>query len=199
MPEVSSDATILIATSWQAMHRARSGDPTTQLCDCTVMILFAAFYLEANLNAIHDALSPTSVAERIPDGEWKEWGVGKKLRWFYEEFIEAPAENEPTDSRYAKLGARFRGYETLYRFRNDLSHGTINCTARSVAEAEQLRDQTKTIVNELFAILRERGHEILRDTSYWSAIDGFSGAPQASSGTADLQQPTSDVGSSPRV
>jgi len=48
----SSHPPILIAISWQALNRALSGDPRTRLCDCTVVILFAGFFVEANLNDI---------------------------------------------------------------------------------------------------------------------------------------------------
>ena len=50
MPEATADAAILIAASYQAMNRAAAGDPGTQLCDCTVTVAFAGFYIEASLN-----------------------------------------------------------------------------------------------------------------------------------------------------
>jgi hypothetical protein len=52
MPEATADAAILIAASYQAMNRAAAGDPRTQLCDCTVTVAFAGFYIEANLNHV---------------------------------------------------------------------------------------------------------------------------------------------------
>ena len=50
MPEVSNEVSILMATSWQALARAKEPISPTILCDCTVTILFASFFIEANLN-----------------------------------------------------------------------------------------------------------------------------------------------------
>lgn len=52
MPEASKDATLIIATSWQALNRAETGDERTMICNCTVMIVFAAFYIETNLMSV---------------------------------------------------------------------------------------------------------------------------------------------------
>jgi hypothetical protein len=56
MPESTSDASILIAISHQAQNRARLGDRFTILCDCTVMIVFAGYFIEANLNHIIEVM-----------------------------------------------------------------------------------------------------------------------------------------------
>ena len=50
MPEVSTDASILIGISWQALERAEKGDERSIISDCTVAIIFAGFFIEANLN-----------------------------------------------------------------------------------------------------------------------------------------------------
>ena len=52
MPEVSKNAAILIATSFQALNRAKAGDATTMLCNCTITVLFAGFFIEENLDEI---------------------------------------------------------------------------------------------------------------------------------------------------
>ena len=52
MSELSEDAAILIATSWQAMVRAEGKKPITTITNCTTMILFATFFVEATLNYI---------------------------------------------------------------------------------------------------------------------------------------------------
>ena len=52
MPEASEDATILIAISFQALQRLETRNKATEICDCTITILFAAFFVEANLNYI---------------------------------------------------------------------------------------------------------------------------------------------------
>ena len=56
MSEGGRYAPILIATSWQALNRAIKGRQDTSICDCTVVILFAGFYVEANLNYIVEQL-----------------------------------------------------------------------------------------------------------------------------------------------
>jgi hypothetical protein len=76
---------ILIAISWQALNRALSGRADTTLCDCTVVILFAGFYLEADLNDLIQRLGRTremraSLKKQTP-------GLGDKLASFYNEYV----------------------------------------------------------------------------------------------------------------
>jgi len=52
MPKVSKDASLLIATSYQALRRAERGDKSTEITNCVVVILFAGFFIEENLNVI---------------------------------------------------------------------------------------------------------------------------------------------------
>jgi len=52
MPEATEDAVFLIATSYQALGRASVGDDETMTCNCTVVLVFAAFFIEANLSHI---------------------------------------------------------------------------------------------------------------------------------------------------
>ena len=103
-------------------------------------------------------------------------GLQDKMAWFYNEFVA----RSKTSNRRAlykrgvtkKIRRRFPGFAKLYKFRNDLSHGVVNGSAQSLAEAQQLRDQAKHIVSELFTILQKRGHDIPRDTTYNEAING---------------------------
>ena len=46
MPEVSKDAAILIATSYQALKRVEKGEKSTEIANCVVVILFAGFLLK---------------------------------------------------------------------------------------------------------------------------------------------------------
>jgi hypothetical protein len=69
-----------IAISWQALHRALAGDPRTQECDSAVVIVFAGFYLEADLNDLIHRLGRENdmrafLRRRHP-------GVQDKLAWF---------------------------------------------------------------------------------------------------------------------
>ena len=52
MAEATGDAVFLFATSLQALGRAAQGDDETRTCNCTVVLIFAAFYTEANLTHI---------------------------------------------------------------------------------------------------------------------------------------------------
>src|SRR5262245_7869442 len=149
MAEGSKDAMILITTSWQALGRANLGNPETIICDCTVVTLFAGFFVEANLNYIVEKLhlKKEMIAflnnNRFP-------GLQDKLAWFYNKFIakvKAKTKNELfAKGIKAKLRKRYHGFATLYRFRNDLSHGVINETARSFPKVVELRQQAKNIV-----------------------------------------------------
>lgn len=174
MPEVSKHAAILIATSWQALNRAIERVPNRILCDCTVVILFASFYVEANLNDIIEKLHKTPQMksffnpQRFP-------GPQDKLAWFYNEHV---AKKRALTKRklYAKgikrkIRRRFPGFAELYRFRNDISHGVINRSADSLKETRRLRKQAKDMVNELFKIAeKSAGRPIPRVTNYYDAI-----------------------------
>ncbi|HET6593995.1 MAG TPA: hypothetical protein VFG81_00125 [Anaerolineales bacterium] len=179
MPEASSDASILIAVSWQALNRTIQNDKETVVCDSTVVILFAAFFIEANLDHIIDKLG---IKEEMLDflygkkrqGE-KYPGLQAKLGWFYNSFIE----NSPMATKNQKykagirerLGEKFPGFEVIYEFRNKISHGEIQKTVANREDAEILRQQAKDIVNELFDIFTAKtGYNISRDVTYKNAI-----------------------------
>jgi hypothetical protein len=181
-------APILIAISWQALHRALQGDSTTQLCNCTVMILFAGFFIEANLNYLVRRLGRTRdmqvfIGKRHP-------GLGDKLAWFYNEYGARSKAHNRQDRRWKRVHrnvrTRFPGFAKLYRFRNDLSHGVVNSSARSLGEAQRLRKQAKDLVASLFAIAARSGHVIPQPKDYWSAI-GL--PPPATSPNIRLQPP----------
>lgn len=172
MPEGSSDAAVLIATSWQALNRAAFGRQDTLLCDCTVVVLFVGFYVEANLNYIIDQLHETPKMRAFLGQPYP--GLQDKLAWFYNEYL---ARRKATTRKAMfqagaarKVRRRFPGFAALYRFRNDISHGVINRTARSLARSQRLRQQAKDIVNDLFAIAEKAGRSIPRDVNYYDAI-----------------------------
>ena len=179
MPEGGRHAPVLIATSWQALNRALTEGPETRLCNCTVVVLFAGFYLEANLNHIAEQLHLEAQMKRLLNQ--KHPGLQDKLAWFYNEFV-APSKAANRTALFesgitGKLRRRFPGFARLYRFRNDLSHGVVNKSARSIAEAKRLREQAKQIASELFGILEKRGYEVRRDMTYYEAITGSTEPP----------------------
>jgi hypothetical protein len=173
MPEAGRHAPVLIATSWQALGRAINEGLDTRVCNCTVVVLFAGFYVEANLNHIIRVLKLRSRLETFMGGK-KHPGLQDKLAWFYNDFISPARASDLRTARSQgidrKVRRRFPGFAGLYRFRNDISHGVVNRSGRSLAQAQRLRQQAKKIVSELFEILEQRGHTVRRATSYWKAI-----------------------------
>jgi len=175
MAEGTKDSTLLIATSWQALNRAISGRKETLICDCTVVILFAGFFLESNLNYI--------IQEMWLETEMKEFlkkkypGMQDKIGWFYNKFIarkKAKNRNQLFENNIEqKIRRKFPGFVKLYQFRNDLAHGKINQLATSLDLSLELRNQTKQIVDELFEISLKNGYEISREVNYTEAIRSF--------------------------
>ena len=80
MPEGSLDATILIATSWQALKRAKGGDERTMITNCTIVIVFASFFIEANLNRIIRPLAKVSYSSILQMAAIKLKRNPKRLR-----------------------------------------------------------------------------------------------------------------------
>jgi len=172
MPEGSKDAAVLIAASWQALNRALGGNKATQLTDCTIVILFAGFFIEANLNYIIEELGERKSMEEFLS--MRHPGLQDKLGWFYNRHV-AKAKAANRKQLYArgiagKLRRRFPGFATLHRFRNDLSHGVLNKTAFSIQSTVNLRVQAKAIVDQLFEIAEATAAVVQRDTTYHEAI-----------------------------
>jgi hypothetical protein len=172
LPEGGPHAPILIAASWQALNRVIQGRQDTLLCNCTVVILFAGFYVEANLNYIIEQLRMTQQMKSFVNKKYP--GLQDKLSWFYNEFVarsKAPNRKALYDRGILKkIQRRFPGFAKLYKFRNDISHGVINKNAQSLEETKELRQQAKDMVAEFFRILRKHGYDIPRNTSYYQAI-----------------------------
>lgn len=173
MTEGTKDAMILISTSWQALGRTNQCKPETLICDCTIVILFASFFIEANLNYIVETLNmKKEMTEFLNNNQYP--GLKDKLAWFYNEFIasdKALTKKELYSKGIkSKLTKRYPGFSTLYQFRNDLSHGVINSTARSLPKVVKLRQQAKDIVEDLFIVTARAGYVIERDKTYQEAI-----------------------------
>lgn len=172
MKKESSHPPILIAISWQALNRALSGDARTQLCDNTVVILFAGFYVEANLNDVVQRLGRK--ADMLAFLQRPYPGLQDKLAWFYNEYVaRSKARNRAELYRRgipSKLRRRFPGFAELYRFRNDLAHGVVNSSAKSLQTTQRVRQQAKDIVKSLFHIAADHGHVLKPSTDYYKAI-----------------------------
>jgi hypothetical protein len=101
-------------------------------------------------------------------------GLQDKLAWYYNEYVaRTKAANKKDLYRKGvsrRLRRRFPGFAKLYRFRNDLSHGVLNPSAESLAEAQRLRKQAKRVVEALYAIAARRGHVVPPSIDYYRAI-----------------------------
>jgi hypothetical protein len=179
MSEGSEHAAILIATSYQALNRAVRGNPDTLLTDCTVLVLFAGFYIEATLNHIFEQsgkeaeLRQFPLSNTISNGK-NHPGMQDKLAWFYNEFIEVTKAMNWRDiyghNIKRKLREKFPGFAEIYAFRNDISHGEINQSAKSLATAKQLRQQAKDLVGQLYCITLNNGYTVPRLVTYRDAL-----------------------------
>ena len=166
MPEASPDATIIIATSWQAKGRAETGDMRTIICNCTVIIVFAAFYIEANLNHIIETMGKT---KEMKDYFKRRPGLQDKLVWFYTTYC---ADDKTIRFKKAleKIKHRFPGFDEIYKFRNDVSHGVINRSLANLDDAKRLRANAIDIVSDLFDSAKKAGCDIPRSVTYEFAI-----------------------------
>ena len=168
MPESTVDAMVLISTSWQALKRAEQGDERTILCDCTVVIVFASFFIEANLNQVIEKLGKTKEMKKFLG---KSPGLRNKMAWFYNEYVATEkAENKgrfENKGIYSKLPEEFPGFDEICNFRNDISHGIINKPLADLENAKRLRIKAKEIVEKLFTIVPIG---IPRDITYEAAI-----------------------------
>ncbi len=174
MSEVDSYTSILIATSYQALIRAKHEPERTRICNCAVVIVFAAFFIEANLNHIIQAIGMdddlTTYCGSTP-------GLGNKLAWFYNKFVAksqmSRREFNNTNLKkklYKRLNRKFIGFNKIQNFRNNLSHGIIDSDFASLLNAKKLRQNAKNIVDELFKMVGRAGHSIERGTTYDVAI-----------------------------
>ena len=179
MPEGTTDATILIATSFQALNRVIQDKKDTMVCDCTIVILFAAFFIEANLNHIIDQLDKHQEMLDFLYGKKRHGekypGLQDKLGWFYNQYIEKSKVLNKTQMREnginKKLVEKFPGFEKIYQFRNNISHGKVDLSMTNRETAEELRQKAKNIVHQLFDIAAaETGYTISRDITYKNAV-----------------------------
>jgi hypothetical protein len=154
-------------------------NPETLRTDCTVMIVFAVFYIEATVDAIVEKMNLRSKMDAFLNPKSDKHyhpGLRHELGWFYNEFV---ATDKVTTKKKLfrkehnitrKLRLKFPGYAKLYKFRNGVSHGTIGAVADSLSDAEALRRQAKDIRTELYAIARRYDPTVIPDTTYQEAI-----------------------------
>lgn len=166
MPEVTPDATLIIATSWQALGRAETGDERASICNCTVIIVFAAFFLEANLNRFIERV-PKGKGAGQPPGDHD--GLQRKLAWIYNSFVAHAPTLDPAPLAL-ELEREFPRFEAIRKFRNDVSHGIIDRSAATLATAKELRLAVKAMVDKLLDLAERNGFPIDRGIEYEMAI-----------------------------
>ena len=170
MPEVSKDAKVLIDISFQALDRAKKGDERNKILDCTVALVFAGFFIEANLNHIIEVLNKKQEMINFLNNDHA--GIQDKLAWFYNVYVAEPesklnSKKDGMKDLYAKLRDKFPGFGEIYDFRNNISHGNIDPTISNLVDAERLRVNAKNIVDELFNIAEQvTGQPIPRTVTY---------------------------------
>jgi len=174
MAEISNNAAILIATSFQALNRAKTDNKTTRLCNCTVTILFASFFIEENLDVIIKKMKKDHEMKTFFNKKKGEHpGLLDKIAWFYNYFVSKNKANNQNlllkNKVMGKLEKSFPGFRRIYQFRNDVAHGKINRRI-SLEDTERLRIQAKSIVDSLLKIASEAGYEIPREFTYYTAI-----------------------------
>lgn len=174
MPEISNNAAILIATSFQALNRAKTHDKATTLCNCTIAILFASFFIEENLDVIIKKMKKDREMEIFLNKRKGEHpGLLDKIGWFYNYSISSHKVDDKnslfTQKLMGKLEKQFPGFRRIYQFRNNVAHGKINRRI-SLEDAKKLRMQAKSIVDTLLSTALELGCYIPREVTYTMAI-----------------------------
>jgi hypothetical protein len=173
MSEVSKNAAILIATSFQALNRAKTGDKSTALCNYTVTVLFAGFFIEESLDVIIKKMNVKREMNKFLEIKGnKHPSLEHKLAWYFNRYIANPKSNNRgmllTSKLEGRLNKRFPGFGRIYQIRNDVAHGKIN-RRLTLKETEKLRLQAKSIVDDFLLIAADNGCNIPRDITYYMA------------------------------
>jgi hypothetical protein len=167
MPEINKDATLLLATSWQALGRAELGDQRALICNCTVIIVFAAFYLESNITHIIEEMDEYDDLIEFAGNDLP--GLGVKFAYLYKRLM--LKDIEITKKKiYKEIGMEFPEAVELYDFRNKVAHGEIDRSLATLEDAKRLRQAAKEIVAKFLEIAKKAGYQIERGTTYEFAI-----------------------------
>jgi len=191
--EVSKDAALFIAVSWQARGRALQRETPDkvglQLCNSIVLTAFAAYYVEASLTKVIAYLGKTrEMMQFLNPRNSRSYhpGLEHKLAWFYNEFI---ARDKARDKRHLLEGAaskrthrrlarRFPGYAVLRGFRNATAHGKVSRVATSLKDVLDLRDKAKAIVEDLREVTEKKKCKVApRRYGYKDAVAHYLGIP----------------------
>lgn len=182
MAEVSDNAAIFIATSYQAMERAKLDfPPNTETVNLMIALVFLGFYLEENLDVIITKLNKYDELKEFSNdkGGKKKFGLLNKFGWFYNFYIATSSskleKSNPSfmNALVGNLDARFPGFEKIYAFRNPVSHGKIKHSL-SIPDVNTPRERAKVITDELLEIINQKeGIVIEKSISYTDAFINF--------------------------
>lgn len=151
MPEVSENAAILLAISWQAFDRIKSDSFDRKVCDSVVAIVFSCFYMEESFNVIIDEVVKENYSLKKPS---RNSGMLKKCLWLFNElFLD---KEQRLDDPYKKtnnefdllllLIEEFPEFLKLTRLRNYISHGEVYEIVPYLDEISNLRQSSKDII-----------------------------------------------------
>jgi hypothetical protein len=183
MAEGNPDTAILVAISFQAMQRLKHlPREDTRVADTTVMLFFAAVYLEGTVDYIVGAYGKKRSMFKFlyPRGRGRHQhpGLKQKLAWLHNACIAQDGDrcNSRSMLTYRKIGARLRymfpGFRKLNDFRNTVGHGRV--LEVSFGEALALRKETKATVDRLYdAAEDEWSKPIERITTYRAATEAL--------------------------
>ncbi len=180
MAEVSDNAAIFIATSFQAMERAKYGFPPDSVTvNLMIALVFLGFYLEENLDVIINRVNKgDELREFFNDKNGKKkFGLLNKFGWFYNFYV-ATTKLEKSDKLFMddlvkNLEMSFPGFVKIYTFRNPVSHGKIQHSL-SIPNVYALRERAKAITNELLEIINHKERVVIeKNVNYRDAFINF--------------------------
>jgi len=219
--EVNKDAMWLITVSWQALKRAEGEevekDEVGRICDSTVILAFAGFYVEATLSHIIEALGEYENMIEFLDIHTTTFPTPtlfNRFQWFYNKYISsAPVSKKsqlPARGEMMRLlDVEFPGIMTLLEFRNSVAHGTMHKVVLDLGQTLNLRKKAKEIASKLRETASAKGGTlVLADVGSKEAFMGFTGktedawvalmADETPGSSDSMENPFAAVRGSPR-
>ncbi|MEN6511595.1 MAG: hypothetical protein ABFD00_07155 [Chloroherpetonaceae bacterium] len=173
MAEVNNNASILIATSFQAIERAKVSSAPENLM---ISLVFLGFYLEENLDFIIETLNKKNELIKFFNKK-NNHGLLDKFGWFYNSYI-ASERLQKSNKKFMRcllknLEERYPGFKKIYEYRNHVSHGKINSSV-NIQKVGQLRQTAKAITDDLLEIVNQKESiSIKKNINYKDAIANF--------------------------
>jgi len=172
MSEVSKNAAIFLATSYQALDRAEKTGGAIKFCNSIVTLIFACFYMEETIDIIIETLNKSDEMHKFLNDDYP--GIFKKFAWFFNYYL---SDDKKSKDRLLKnqnysytmevINQAFPHFKELYKFRNNISHGKINEIVQNFENVIIFRQAAKDKVTKILNIsnLNE-----MRNITYQSAI-----------------------------